>query len=238
MSENEKFSNGLRNVHDAKFIRDSIVPVAIEHEKWNLVVHESHRSVELLLGGLIYLLGGDPMQSKHNLEGLVQKFQGCINDSKGGITFDVSYYSGSNEYYGIRVLDGAIKVYRKGTDDKYYQIIQAKFDEGSPEKGSKIELAMRENGIITVYANGENAAEWEELERTQTELIGVRHHFNIKPRSERLRELKNIGKCFTHELLLHSRYSKREFEEEEAMNVRSSMMEAFVVSENIVSIEV
>ncbi len=75
MKDNYDLTVGLLNINDALFIRTNFIPLAVESGKWNLVVSESHRSVELLLSGIIILLGGDPKQKKHNLEGLVQKYE-------------------------------------------------------------------------------------------------------------------------------------------------------------------
>jgi len=54
-------------VDDAFFVRDKFLPQALENERWNIVVYEAYRIIELLLKGMISLSGFLYLKD-HNLE--------------------------------------------------------------------------------------------------------------------------------------------------------------------------
>ena len=63
-------SQGIRNIDDARFIQKHIIPIAYEHEKWNLVIFESQRAFELTLKGIIRL-NGRVTKPNHELDKLI-----------------------------------------------------------------------------------------------------------------------------------------------------------------------
>ncbi|MDO9102555.1 MAG: hypothetical protein Q7J20_05650 [Candidatus Nitrotoga sp.] len=235
MKDNSEFSNGLRNINDALFIRANFIPPAIASKKWSLVVSEAHRIIELLLGGLIYLVGGDPLQKKHNLEGLVQKFEHYLIEMKGNLPFSVGYYSDSGDCYGVELRNNTIRVLQR-INNLYAGMVSVQCQPEFLEKYAKIDLEVDDSGVLTLIINGEIKAKLPGVSIQNSHLVHIHRQFGIKPRSERFIELKKISQCFTHNLLLDARYSKREFAEIEALEVKEKMDLIFKISKNMVSV--
>lgn len=235
MKNNYEFTNGLRNINDASFMREKFIPIAMAGEKWNLVVSESHRTVELLLGGLIFLLGGDPCQKKHNLEGLVEKFEKFLIESKENLPFSIGYYSESGNCYGIGLKNNSVSVYKK-INNLYTLMGSVSCNPEFLEKNTKIDLEVDESGAVTLLIDDKAMLKHPGASLGGSQIIRIRRQFNIKPRSLRFLEMKKIGQCFTHALLLDARYSKREFSETEALDAKRNMERIFEMSENFVFI--
>jgi hypothetical protein len=49
----ELLRRGELNIADAAFVRDHFIPAAMESRRWNIVVFEAFRTIELLLKGMV-----------------------------------------------------------------------------------------------------------------------------------------------------------------------------------------
>jgi HEPN domain-containing protein len=235
MKENREFSNGLRVISDALFVKDNFLPVAIENEKWNVVVSEAHRAVELLMEGLIYLMGGNPRQRFHNLEGLVQKFEDCLAERRSDLPFNIGYYSSNGDAYGIRLRSESISVARK-INNIFTLLINVQRHSGRFDEECTIGLELDELGTVSLKINETIVASVPVGRLGDSPLVEICRQFDIRPRSQRFIELKRMGQFFTHGALLEARYSKREFMEREAKEAICRMGHIFEISNSLVSI--
>ncbi len=63
---------GHSNIEDAHFIREKMIPVAFQFERWNVVVHQAYQAIELLIKGMICLTGHVPRVT-HNTDFLIDE---------------------------------------------------------------------------------------------------------------------------------------------------------------------
>ena len=57
------FERGQRNILDAIFIRNTVIPAAQTAQRWNIVVFESYRVLELIIKGIICMYGKGPKKT-------------------------------------------------------------------------------------------------------------------------------------------------------------------------------
>ncbi len=60
MNKEELYTRGQMSVDDATFIRDRFISLAVRGNRWNIVVYEAYRVIELLLKGIICFSGYTP----------------------------------------------------------------------------------------------------------------------------------------------------------------------------------
>lgn len=230
------FSVGIRNVENAYFLKSKILPIMAKNEKWCLTVSECHRITEILLSGMILLLGGSPKQRTRNLEGLVQKLQDSISASKGPLGFEIGLYGSEGRNFGIRLNDGGLLLLEE-CGETFIVRVGHVIPSGIIEGGAKIAIGLSDYGEIVISIDGKSVLSYPaEINDTRI-LTEIRRNLRIDPSRERLKKLKNIGKHFTHSLLLDSRYSERKISKEEARFAMERVESIFATSEELVSIK-
>jgi hypothetical protein len=101
----ELLRRGELNIADAAFVRDHFIPAAMESRRWNIVVFEAFRTIELLLKGMVCLSGHVPRQS-HEIHYLVDDFIKFLGTKTDLQPFLYSAASPNGGAYGI-YWDGA-----------------------------------------------------------------------------------------------------------------------------------
>lgn len=74
ITKEKLYTHGLANIDDAIFIADNYLPLLIGTKRWNLAIYEAHRVTELLLKGILRILGCDP-PNNHGIFGLISLLQ-------------------------------------------------------------------------------------------------------------------------------------------------------------------
>lgn len=112
MNRRDLLQRGELNIADAAFVRDHFIPAALEQGRWNIVVFESFRAIELLIKGLVCLSGHAPRQS-HEIHLLVDDFLKLLATEKNSQPFLYSAVSPSGHAYGIYWDGTSIQLLKK-----------------------------------------------------------------------------------------------------------------------------
>lgn len=108
----ELLRRGELNIADAAFVRDHFIPAAVESERWNIVVFEAFRTIELLMKGMVCLSGHAPRQS-HEVQYLVDDFLELLAAKRDSQPFLYSAASPSGHAYGIYWDGTSIQLLKK-----------------------------------------------------------------------------------------------------------------------------
>jgi hypothetical protein len=106
----ELLRRGELNIADAAFVRDHFIPAAMESGRWNIVVFEAFRTIELLIKGIVCLSGHEPVVPRagrnHEVHHLVDHFLKLLEAKTSLQPFLYSAASPRGGAYGI-YSDGA-----------------------------------------------------------------------------------------------------------------------------------
>jgi hypothetical protein len=108
----ELLRRGELNIADAAFVRDHFIPAAMESERWNIVVFEAFRTIELLMKGMVCLSGHVPRQS-HEVQYLIDDFLALLTAKRDSQPFFYSATSPSGHAYGIYFDGTSIQLLKK-----------------------------------------------------------------------------------------------------------------------------
>jgi len=109
----ELLRRGVLNIEDAVFVRDHFIPVAMKSERWNIVVYEVFRTIELLMKGMVCLSGHEPRQS-HELQYVLDDFLDMLAAKENSPSFFYSVTSPSgNASYGVYSDGTSIELMKK-----------------------------------------------------------------------------------------------------------------------------
>lgn len=207
MIKDFEFSKGVRHIVDALFIKNDFIPLAVANERWSVAVYEAHRALELLLRGLIIFLGGNPFQKKHDLEGLVLKFEHCLMETRSNLPFSVGYYSPDGNAYGVRLKARSVELVKR-INDVFTVVMSAQRSRWGIDSELIVGLEVVDRlGSASMVINGEIVGEVQVGNAPiGSALIQISRQFSIKPESQRFIELKTVAKFFNHILLLDARY--------------------------------
>jgi hypothetical protein len=97
----ELLRRGELNITDAAFVRDHFIPAAMKAKRWNIVVYEAFRTVELLIKGIFCLSGNKPDKKNHDVHHLIDKFLTLLEAERNSQPFFYSATSPSGHAYGI-----------------------------------------------------------------------------------------------------------------------------------------
>jgi hypothetical protein len=112
MNREDLLRRGELNIADATFVREHFIPVALELKRWNIVVFEAFRAIELLMKGMICLSGHAPRQS-HEIHFLVDDFLRLLATDGNSQPFLYSAASPSGHAYGIYWDGTSIQLLKK-----------------------------------------------------------------------------------------------------------------------------
>ena len=99
------------NIWDASFVKDDVIPLACRKKRWNVVVFESQRVIELGLRGIVRLLGETPHEH-HNLARHVAHVHRIMSSSKR-LPFVAGAYALGGDCYGVYVSGNSLVVVKR-----------------------------------------------------------------------------------------------------------------------------
>jgi hypothetical protein len=135
MNRTELLRRGDLNVADAAFVRERFIPAAMEAGRWNIVVFEAFRVIELLIKGMVCLSGHEPRQS-HTIEALVDDFCKLLARESYSLPFLYSVASPQGNAYGIYWDGASVQLLKKVWDS--YTLLASK-----PWKAPPIDSLLR-----------------------------------------------------------------------------------------------
>lgn len=103
MNKQENIARGFRLLEDAKYVYDTLIPLAINHNRWNIVVFESYRASELLVKGIICASGYEHKDT-HELHSLVSRYCNILEKNKGNMSFISSINTPDGNRYFLRFV--------------------------------------------------------------------------------------------------------------------------------------
>ena len=107
---NTLFLQGVQNIDDAVFVRNHLIPLARTHQRWNIVVYESHRAIELTLRAMICLSGHMPPES-HDLERHINYLEKITPVGFNTLILrDGVTYFRLGELFGIRIVSTTVEL--------------------------------------------------------------------------------------------------------------------------------
>ena len=230
------FQQGYRNIRDASFVREHLIPTALSEDRWNIVVYEAHRGTEFLMRGMVCLLGSKPPEH-HNLSGHVTHLLRCLPGEKDSkMPFTIGAYVEEGKGYGVLIRENApsnVEVWR--------------LDNGvltNLGRGPEIELPVEgptnlrlevDPPVIRVYLNGTCLAA-----DTDCTHIGpfttIDRSFVRQPKSEAVRRLRKLGKQLTKKRN-PALYGEQQYTKNDAMHAISYMNKSFGISAAFFSID-
>jgi len=229
----ELFNRGHRNIEDAYFVRDIFIPSAFEKQKWNIVVYEAYRVVELVVKGIMCLAGIPPIlenQAKytHNIKKLIILFQNELSKVNGRVPYFLALKSPSSDnHYGIEIIGNKayLYIYVAGLSTE----LQSPIDLSSISVDGLINLNFHyEDNTLTLIHNNKTLT----LHTDATfgaDKLKFEMGFQRIPDNERVNKIAEIG-----ELLLKNRtaafYSERIYSKEDALTALDNMNEALEAS--------
>jgi HEPN domain-containing protein len=232
----EMFHQGLRNIQDACFVRDSFIPIALTQARWNIVVYEAHRATELLIRGMICQMGFKPPED-HNISGLVSFLSNRLPGARdSAIPFTIGAYTEIGKGYGILLEGGElqrINLYR--LENGVYTQLGASQGTHLPKEG-RIDLRLEVNPPqIKVHLNNSSV-----LVTTDSSYNGpftiIDRSFVTVPETAKIRILKKLG-----ERLRKNRnpayYSEQVYLKDDALDALSNMQESFETAKAFFSFE-
>jgi hypothetical protein len=108
----ELAQRGELNITDAAFVRDHFIPAAMKSERWNIVVFEAFRTIELIIKGIVRLSGREPLPN-HEVHRLIDHFLRILAAEKNSQPFLYSAASPSGHAYGIYSDGTSIQLLKK-----------------------------------------------------------------------------------------------------------------------------
>lgn len=108
----ELLTRGEDSIADANFLRRNLVTLAYRHERWNIVVFECYRVVELLVKGISCLSGYAPRQS-HSVEHVVGDLVGNLRREHVPAPLFFCLETAASNRYGIHLTGNAVSLLKE-----------------------------------------------------------------------------------------------------------------------------
>lgn len=205
-------------MEDATFVREKIIDMAVHAQRWNIVVFELYRSAELLIKGIIYSFGYEPMQH-HKLHNLIEQLSNLLEKSKESLLFNHKILDPSGNCYKIKIIRNSMYLTRQING---LSTILA-FTPKMPSAYLTPKL-VRTGSAIAVYQDKKII-----ISATDTSISDNIHYeadFIRKPNEQNLEQLKTIVKN-----LLSTReqafYRERHFSQTDGENAIEALHEVF-----------
>ena len=232
MNKEQLYNRGQRSIADGIFIRDRVIPLALENKHWNIVVFESYRVIELLIKGMICVSGYTPRET-HEIDSLVERFSVILHNAKKSLPFTYTLFGIRGNCYGVTVKGGVIELFRRNSEI-YTQLARIPFRELAVDELLRMKLEYS-GTTLTLYVNDQ-----ELIRHTDSGVLNAKRFergFVKNPDKLRLSDLKHAVK----ELRAHREsafYSTRVYLEEDAHRAISFMEIASEASKTFVVLDV
>jgi hypothetical protein len=216
---------GEHCIADAHFVRKNIVPMAYKAGRWNIVVFECFRVVELLLKGIACLSGRVPKET-HDLGRVVDDLVSYLARQHESPPLFASLRSKNNDRYGISLTSRNLSLYLECAGS--WSLLAVDQHQLSSDEIVRLILHV-EHFVITVSVDGRPL-----IRHTDATLAGpfrFRRAFARAPRAASVASLKRLsGKLrLSREAAF---FSTREFTRSDAKIAISHMNLALGVSKS------
>ncbi len=217
---------GKRNIEDAIFIKEKLIPIAVKYEHWNIVVFESYAVIELIMKGLICLTKNAPCKT-HEIKKLVEQMLNILSmfsANNSWLPLLYNHYPKSGDGYCVDIDSDIIRVYRID-NDVYTQLGASSAVRNIKSVDEILRLTVKKfkNEIAVSVGDDEiirrNDSTYDFPDESEWE-----RGFNLRPNSERLGLLIRLGKKLRR-IREKSFYGEIIYDEEKAKKVVSSMDE-------------
>jgi HEPN domain-containing protein len=147
----ELVRRGALNIEDAAFVRDHFIPVAMKSKRWNIVMFEAFRTIELIIKGMVRLSGHEPRNS-HEVKYVIDDFLKLLARKRKSLPFLYSAASPSGHAYGI-YSDGTFLELLKKVHGTYTSLAAIR-SETSIDQLLQLRLDV-EKSTVSVYCGDE-----------------------------------------------------------------------------------
>lgn len=112
MNQADRYERGDRLIKDATFIKNNLIPQGLGAGRWNIVVFEAYRVVELYIKALFFFSGYSPRES-HELDVIIEDLCALIEREKRNLPFIYSLSATGGDCYGIKFIGNNLKLYKR-----------------------------------------------------------------------------------------------------------------------------
>lgn len=112
MTRAELVTRGEESIADANFLRRNVITLAYRHKRWNIVVFESFRVVELLVKGIVCISGHAPRES-HSIEHVVDDLVRIQGRQRTSAPLFVSLVTRRKNRYGVYLTGKTLSLLRE-----------------------------------------------------------------------------------------------------------------------------
>jgi len=222
---NELFQQGIMNIVDARFVRDHFIPIALNLDRWNIVVYEAHRATELLWRGMICKLGHKPHEHHDIRRHIAYLLDRLPSERHSSIPFTIGVLNESGDGYGVTIDPHfANNVQLWMLQGNVYTLL-ACTSRPLPLEG-QIDMTLEVNPPnITVYHNDTYL-----FSASSHSIPGpftvIKKTFVRKPETERMRILKSLGDRLSSERD-PAYYGEKQYNRDDALHAMSYMQQSF-----------
>jgi len=220
----ELYQRGQRNIEDAIFIKEHVVSVAMQYQRWNIVVFEAQRVTELILKGIICLTGHTPRWT-HKIDTLVNRLCKILSVLPESETIPLFFaiYAPNGDGYGVCLDNDTIYCYRR--DNNVYTQLGPSLpasDLLSADKLLKLNLEIA-GDTITLSSEGRKIISRSDV--TYSGAFKLQRGFVKEPNSKRIVLLQKAGSKL-NENREKAFYGQQAYSEKDAISTTSLMNEA------------
>lgn len=112
MKIEERYKRGNQLIEDAFFIKDLVMPMGCEAERWIVVVFEAYRVSELYIKALFFYSGYSPKET-HQLDVIVNDLCAFLKKEKWKVPFLYSLVESSGDGYGIIFIGTSLQFFKR-----------------------------------------------------------------------------------------------------------------------------
>jgi hypothetical protein len=112
MTRTELATRGEESIADANFLRRNLITLAYRHKRWNIVVFECFRVVELLVKGIVCITGHAPRIS-HSIEHVVDDLVRIQGRQRNTAPLLVSLVTRGKNRYGVHLTGNTLSLLKE-----------------------------------------------------------------------------------------------------------------------------
>jgi hypothetical protein len=111
MTRRELVKRGEESIADANFLRRRLITVAYRENRWNIVVFECFRVIELLVKGIVCLSGYAPRET-HSIASVIDDFVSNLKRGRTAAPLFVSLEATARNRYGVSLTSKTLSLFK------------------------------------------------------------------------------------------------------------------------------
>ncbi len=112
MTRLELIARGEESIADANFLRRNLITIAYREDRWNIVVFECFRVVELVVKGIVCLSGHAPRET-HSIGHVVDDFLRNLERRRTAAPLFVSLETPAKNRYGVSLTGKTLSLFKE-----------------------------------------------------------------------------------------------------------------------------